>query len=120
MRSHAINYNDTLQILERNTTPCWNPHDSAQLLQRTELRRIGTTQSSRAGCRKPTPCMQDQSLWIHKLLMFPFEDVEWAVEKISAPEVNHPGYKDIILNANVRLQDRELDRTQCQIWLRSI
>lgn len=34
-------------------------------------------------------------------IMFPYEDLEWAVELLSAPEVNHPGYEDVMRGANL-------------------
>ena len=39
-------------------------------------------------------------------LIFPYEDLEWAVQQLSEPEINHPGYEDIIRGANQSPQDQ--------------
>ena len=33
-------------------------------------------------------------------LLFPYEDLEWAVDQLSTPQINFPGYEEIIRNAN--------------------
>ena len=33
-------------------------------------------------------------------LLFPYEDVQWAVDQLSTPQINQPGYAEILRNAN--------------------
>lgn len=39
-------------------------------------------------------------------LIFPYEDLEWAVQQLSKPEINHPNYEPIIRGANQSPEDQ--------------
>ena len=97
---HAINYNDTFATLERNT-----PLLESLTVERSYFR--GPNLEAKHYVQLESWLAQTDALYARSVpldsqifLMFPFDDVQWAVEKISTPEVKHPKYKDIVLNAN--------------------
>ena len=97
---HAINYNDTFATIERNA-----PIVESIIVERSYFR--GPNLADRHYVELASWLSQTDALYARSVpldsqifLMFPFEDVQWAVEKLSDSEVNHPQYREIVLNAN--------------------
>lgn len=97
---HAITYNDTFATLERNTPLVKSPTVKRSYFRSPNLEAKHYVQLESWLTQTDALSARSVPLDSQIFLMFPFEDVEWAAEKISAPEVNHPKYKNIVLNAN--------------------
>jgi hypothetical protein len=97
---HAINYNDTYATIERNM-----PLLAEIEVARSYFRGPGLGAKHYADLETwlaNTDALYARSVTLDSqiFLMFPFQDVEWAIEKLADPEINHPFYEDIIRNAN--------------------
>lgn len=97
---HAINFNDTYATLERNS-----PLLADLEVERSYFRGPGLGAKHYADLETwlaNTDALYARSVPLDSqiFLMFPYKDLEWAIEKLSDPEINHPSYDEIIRNAN--------------------